>query len=310
MKSAGLTQIRCDDFTEFLEFLDAVSSDKMLEKVRSDLMNNLSAKNEMLLRDISNEGLELAPVTVFYGKKRPGDNHFMASKDRIAGLKSIDDARHKIHQFGVEPLSEEELLAVALDLDPDTCTKILHHYGGKALLKEKERDKIAQLLKMDEVKTINLLAIFELGRRQFQRSKESLIQINSPESAFDFLKDMKSLKREHLRGLYLNPQGLVVADEVLAIGSLSKALVSPREIITPALEYNASGIILAHNHLSGIPEPSAEDVEMTLQIEKAMDLMKIDLWDHIIIAEDSYYSFNEAGRLKIANKNIAFKAKH
>jgi DNA repair protein RadC len=120
---------------------------------------------------------------------------------------------------------------------------------------------------------------------------------------------MKSLKREHLRGLYLNPQGTVIWDEVIAIGSLSKALVSAREIIAPALEHNASGIILAHNHLSGIAEPSIEDSEMTLQIENAMELMKIDLWDHIIIADDNYYSFNEAGKLKLKDKKIAFSVR-
>jgi DNA repair protein RadC len=124
--------------------------------------------------------------------------------------------------------------------------------------------------------------------------------IHSPQEAYEYLSDMKDLRREHLRGLYLNIKGKLIWDEVISIGTLSKALVTPREILAPAIERGASGIIVAHNHLSGVAEPSSEDLEMTIQIENAAELMKLDLWDHIIITQNGYYSFNEAGKIKCA----------
>ena len=224
-----------------------------------------------------------------------GDDNITFKKS--AALAKIEDLRREIFQFGTGKIDDAGLLSIALDCDIETCEKILRQYGGKSLLKEKNIDKLSAEIGIEDVKTINLTAILELGRRLFAAQDDKVV-ITSPEEAVKILDDMRELRREQLRGLYLDNRGRLVWDEVIAIGSLNKALAPPREILAPALEHDATGIIIAHNHPSGIAEPSGSDEEITDLIESAANLMKINLWDHIIITKDGYYSFNKAGKIK------------
>jgi DNA repair protein RadC len=120
----------------------------------------------------------------------------------------------------------------------------------------------------------------------------------------NYLSEMRVLKKEQIRALYLNENGAVIWDEVAAIGKLSQAMVSPRDLLAPALEHSAAGIIIAHNHPTGSANPSNEDVELTVRLENAAELLNIDLWDHIVISQEGYYSFNEAGSIKVCRKYL------
>ena len=122
--------------------------------------------------------------------------------------------------------------------------------------------------------------------------------INTPQEAFEHLQSMRWLRREHLRGIYLNPTGRILWEEDIARGTITSAHISLREIITPAILSRASGIIIAHNHLSGKAEPSMADEEITILLENLVIQLNIDLYDHIIIAGDCYYSFANAKKLR------------
>ncbi|MFA5829743.1 MAG: DNA repair protein RadC [Candidatus Gracilibacteria bacterium] len=125
-------------------------------------------------------------------------------------------------------------------------------------------------------------------------SKKQILLKNS-DQAFAILKDMKNLKKEYLRGLFINSRYFLIHDEVISMGTLNTNIVHPREIFRPAIEHNAYAIILAHNHPSGECTPSQKDLEMTAKIDEAGKILQIPVLDHLIIAENGYFSFHKAG---------------
>jgi DNA repair protein RadC len=119
--------------------------------------------------------------------------------------------------------------------------------------------------------------------------------IRTPEDVYKYLEEMRKLQKEHFRGLYLNIRNRLIHDEVISIGSLTFNIVQPREVFRPAIEYGAAALILAHNHPSGEPEPSEDDLKVTRKIVEVGKLMEIDVLDHIIIGNDNYVSLRERG---------------
>jgi DNA repair protein RadC len=109
--------------------------------------------------------------------------------------------------------------------------------------------------------------------------------------------DIRDKKKEYLLAFFLNARHQLIAKEVISIGTLTASLAHPREIFAPAIGKAAAGVILVHNHPSGDPSPSEEDVRLTQRIAQAGKIMGIDLLDHMIVAESGCYSFKTAGRL-------------
>lgn len=132
--------------------------------------------------------------------------------------------------------------------------------------------------------------------RENHRSFASRL-VETPSAAAAILKYLKLMDREHLVALHLNARNELISTETVSIGSLTAALVSPREVFKGAILANAAGIILAHNHPSGSQEPSPEDKETTKRIARAGDLMGIPLLDHLIVADSGFYSFRERGQM-------------
>jgi len=104
---------------------------------------------------------------------------------------------------------------------------------------------------------------------------------------------MRKLKKEQFRGLYLNSRNKLIHDEVISIGTLTANLIHPREVFQPAIEYLAAAIILSHNHPSGDPEPSGDDIKITKQLIEVSKIMNIEILDHIIIGKDKYISLKD-----------------
>jgi DNA repair protein RadC len=171
--------------------------------------------------------------------------------------------------------------------------RIINDYGSKTLLKEKDPKKLNENLKIGEVNSCKLIAAFELGRRFYSSNARSRTLIRGPEDVFEYTKDMSTLVKEHFRGLYLNTKNYVIHDEIISIGHLSGALVHPREVFKAAVEFSASSLIVVHNHPSGDPEPSKNDDKITKMLKEAGNVMNIPMTDHVIVGEDSYYSYNE-----------------
>jgi DNA repair protein RadC len=141
-----------------------------------------------------------------------------------------------------------------------------------------------------------LAAAFELGRRAYDRDADGeRPRLQRPRQVFRQVRHLGRAKKEHLVGLYLDAQNGLLHQETVSIGSLNTTRTHPREILYPAIAHLALGFILVHNHPSGNPDPSPEDLEFTRAVQRAGELMGIELYDHLIVAGASYTSLRERG---------------
>jgi DNA repair protein RadC len=139
-------------------------------------------------------------------------------------------------------------------------------------------------------KATQIIACAELGRRFFQKSTDGPQTIRTAKDVYDYLYDMRSLPKEHLRGIYLNTHHRIIHDEVISIGTINGNLIHPREVFKPAIEHGAAAVILAHNHPSGVVTPSQADLDITNHIIEVGKIIGIPLVDHVVIGKDSFIS--------------------
>jgi len=207
--------------------------------------------------------------------------------------------REKLLKQGPEALSDEELLAVLLGsgtrgFDVLSLSKELVKMGWDEL----ERRSVEELLKlkgMGLVKALKVKALLELSRRIRKRSRGLFIR--NPQEAVEFLRDKFSPRKESLVSLYLDLSNRLLEAELIAVGSVNRLFAQPKEVLYKAVKLSANGIIIAHNHPQGFPEPSEEDLRFTERLKKACEILGFELLDHIIISEEGFYSFREEGLL-------------
>jgi len=211
--------------------------------------------------------------------------------------------REKLGELGAERLTTQELLAVVLGRGTkkesvfSLSRRILSEYGNKGMLKSWKPEEVQTRFGIGPVTALQLCATFELGRRLFGASVENHV-LDEPTKVAEYLEEMKSLSKEHFRGLYLNSRFQLIYDEVISIGSLDQSVVHPREVFRPALVHRAFGIILAHNHPSGDTSPSRADIETTAQLEAAGAVFQIPVIDHMVIGKKGFLSLREAGLMQ------------
>lgn len=220
------------------------------------------------------------------------DNYIISIKELAINKRP----REKLIENGPSNLKNAELLAIILNTGTkreevmSLSFRLIKDYGEKALIKEKNPDKLAKDFNISINKACQLIACFELGQRFFLENKSELKTFRSSLDVFKYLKEMNNLKKEQLRGLYLNSQFQLINDEIISIGTLSSNLAHPREIFKSAIYHNAAAIILAHNHPSGKLKASKSDIIITKKLLKISKLLEIDLLDHLIIANNNYLS--------------------
>lgn len=214
---------------------------------------------------------------------------------RIKDLPEEEKPREKLIKYGPSVLSAPELMAVVLNVGTKKeeimamTSRILKEYGEKSIINQTNPKTLEKELKIPIVKACQIIASFELGRRFFEKTKNGKV-IRTPKQAYEYLKDMHGLPKEHLRGIYLNSRSRLIHDEVISIGSLTSNIVHPREVFKPAVEHSAVAIILAHNHPSGICKPTQSDIDITNQLVETGKILGIDLLDHIIITKNKFVS--------------------
>ncbi|MEY3470738.1 MAG: hypothetical protein RLZZ223_88 [Candidatus Parcubacteria bacterium] len=215
---------------------------------------------------------------------------------KIKELPLDQQPREKLIDLGSQNLSLEELLSIILvtgykgENVIELSSRILKDYGPKAITCYTKVADIMEDFKLPKVKACQVLACFEIGRRIFADNTVGLTTIRSPEDVWNFVSDMYTLKKEYLRGLYLNVKNQVIHDEVISIGTLDQSIAHPRDIFSPALKYNAAAIILVHNHPSGDTTPSQADIRLTEVVKKVGDMMSIAVLDHIVVSKLGYKS--------------------
>ena len=217
---------------------------------------------------------------------------------KIKDLPKIERPREKLVAKGAENLKDSELLAILLRTGTtgknviEIASQILSKYSKKRLL-QMTYDDLSKIGGIDSAKATTLLAAFELSKRALEVNDTNLPVINTAKDAVAQLTDMRDLKKEHFVVLYLNAKNQLVHKETISMGTLNANLVHPREIFEPALKHSAAQIIAAHNHPSGDPKPSEDDMELTKRLTEAGKMMGIEIMDHVIVSKNSHFSFKE-----------------
>lgn len=215
---------------------------------------------------------------------------------RVKDLPDEEKPREKLLENGAGSLSSTELLAIILGVGTkkeevfSMAARLLREYGEKGIAYQKDPQAIQKDLGLPLAKACQIVACFELGRRFYQKKPGGSITIRTAKQAFEYLKDMGSLNKEQFRGLYLNTHYQLIHDEVISIGTLDAAIVQPREVFRPALEYSAAAIIIAHNHPSGVIKATKADAEITDKLVAAGKILDIELLDHLIIGKGKFIS--------------------
>ncbi|MCP6718946.1 MAG: DNA repair protein RadC [Patescibacteria group bacterium] len=215
---------------------------------------------------------------------------------KIKDLAEEDKPRERLIKHGPSVLSGAELLAIVLGVGTKKeevftmAFRIFKEYGEKNIVSQTNPKILEKDINIPLTKACQIVACFELGRRFFKKTPSGRITIRTAKQAYNYLKDMRNLPKEQLRGLYLNSRYRLIQDEVISIGSLTANIVHPREVFRPALEYSAAAIIVAHNHPSGSLKPTKGDIETTKQLVKAGKILGVDLLDHIIITKNKFVS--------------------
>lgn len=229
------------------------------------------------------------------------DNDLLTGQEREYDLRVKDLAdderpREKLLKQGARSLSVAELLAVVLTTGTRKeevlrmSHRITSEYGEKGIAFQNDPKKLSRDLDIPETKSCQITACFELGRRFFSDAKNGHRTIRTPRQVFEYFKDMGTLPKEQLRGIYLNSHYKVIHDEVISIGSLTSNVVHPREVFRPAIICSAAAIIIAHNHPSGSIKPSDSDIAITRQLIQVGKVIGINILDHVIIAGGKYAS--------------------
>lgn len=214
----------------------------------------------------------------------------------------------KFLKQGPESLSEAELLAIILRTGTKDCNsvelgrQILDLAGsphkGLLGLYHVSVEELKQLRGIGEVKAVRIKCIAELSMRMAKARKEPMVKFSSPESVADyFMEELRHEEKEKVILLCLDNKAQLISQSVLSIGTANASLLSPREVFQYALKVHAMHIIILHNHPSGDPVPSRQDMEITRRLVRTGDLMEIPLVDHIVIGDRKYISFKESGLL-------------
>ena len=206
--------------------------------------------------------------------------------------------REKALKYGFNSLSDAELLAILLRTGTkqlnvkQLALNILKEMDNLNGLQNSRISKLASIKGVGMVKAITILAALELGKRLNKEDFDKPLKIRETKDVYNaFKSELENESQEKLMAIFLNNQNLVLANKILFIGISNQSLIEPKTIFKEAMLYNATRIIILHNHPSGNSNPSKEDYMITDTIRKAGDLLNIKLIDHLIIGKDEYFSF-------------------
>jgi DNA repair protein RadC len=211
---------------------------------------------------------------------------------------TTDQPRHRLAQQGASALSDAELLAVITGVPClETAQRLLIAAGGLRGLQALSTTELQQLVSGISVgRAAQLKAAIELGTRVARGDRLTRRQVKSPADIADLLLlEMSHLDQEHLRTVLLDTKNRIQAISTVYIGSLNASMVRVGEIFKEAIRRNSAALIVTHNHPSGDPTPSPEDVLVTREIVQAGKLLDVDILDHIVIGHGVWVSLRERG---------------
>jgi DNA repair protein RadC len=212
--------------------------------------------------------------------------------------------RERMMHYGAESLSQAELLAILLRTGTrresaiHIAQQMLGKIGGLRGLVDLSIEELTEIKGIGPAKAVQLKAGIELGRRLAISRFTMPVIIRCPEDAAEILTEqLRYLQKEHFVCLFLNTKNHVIGQETLSMGSLNASIVHPREVFRAAIKCSSASIICAHNHPSGDPTPSPEDISLTSRLLQAGEIIGIDVLDHLIIGDSSFVSLKEKGHM-------------
>ncbi|WP_412976130.1 RadC family protein [Ornithinibacillus sp. 179-J 7C1 HS] len=220
----------------------------------------------------------------------------------IKDVPKEDRPRERLLSLGANHLSNQELLAILLGSgtkDESVMTlanRVLMHFEGLKLLKDATFEELTAIKGIGNAKGVLILSALELGKRLSQYRPNERYVIRSPEDGADYImEELRNLNQEHFVVLFLNTKNQIIHRQTIFIGSLNASIVHPREVFREAVKRSAASIIVAHNHPSGDPTPSQEDIHVTKRLQESGKMIGIELLDHLIIGDHKFVSLKEKG---------------
>lgn len=236
--------------------------------------------------------------------KKNADNHKIIMKE----ISETERPYEKSYKYGVEILSDAELLAVILRTGSrqanalSTAYRILDAHPihkGIVGLNYLTTEELEDISGVGKVKAIQMKCLAEISKRMAKASLKPFISFEFPQSIADyFMENTRYLEKEYVYILMFDSKHKLLKDVRLSEGTVNSSLLSPREVFTTALKFDAVYIVLVHNHPSGDPSPSRQDIEITDRVSSAGRMIGIELSDHIILGNNCYVSLAERGIIR------------
>jgi len=217
----------------------------------------------------------------------------------IRDMPENERPRERLEAYGAKSLSTYELVAILIASGSrrysaiEVAKAIVNDTLELSDLEDKTISELATIRGVGKVKAITILAAIELGKRVLH-SRVEKTSIQSPRDVYLlFADEFTGLKQETLNVLFLDLKANLIAKRQIFVGSLNQSLIHPREVFRYAVKYSAFQLILVHNHPSGDPEPSFQDIEVTKRFQEIGEILQIKLIDHVVIGRESYVSISE-----------------
>lgn len=220
----------------------------------------------------------------------------------IKDLPVDERPRERLVKYGPEVLSNAELLAIILRVGTADYSAIglaehmLSRFGSLKGIATASIEELSKIKGLGTAKAAQIQAMVELGKRLATASGETRKAIRSPQDAAEVLMpELRDYPQECFKAIFLNTKGEVLRIRTITIGSLNASIITPVELFKKAISYNSKSIIVAHNHPSGDPTPSQEDINVTKRLVQAGDFVGIEVLDHLIIGDGRWVSLKERG---------------
>lgn len=220
----------------------------------------------------------------------------------IKELPADERPRERLRKYGAEALSNAELLAIILRVGTPEYSAIglaqhmLGKFGGLRGIATASIADLSEIRGLGTAKCAQIQAMVELGKRLAASVGEARAVIRDPQDAVDLIMpELRDLHQERFKGVFLNTKGEVLKTPTITLGTLDASLISPRELFREALGCGTASVIVAHNHPSGDPTPSREDITVTKRLVQAGEFIGIEVLDHLIIGDNRWVSLKERG---------------
>jgi DNA repair protein RadC len=220
----------------------------------------------------------------------------------VRDLPKPERPRERLQKIGAENLSAQELLALVIGRGipkksvMTIAQELISTFGNVNAISQATLEELCQIKGIGIAKAAQIKASFELAKRENLETDEENFDIKNPEAVCKVISSsIKEKAKEHFKLILLNSRNKKIGISTISIGTLTTSLVHPREVFKEALAHSAASVILAHNHPSGDPEPSEDDLKITRKLVESGKILGVEVIDHIIVGKNSFYSFREKG---------------